>query len=179
MSHYFERVNKALSAIDADTLSNAINEIIKRLSSQNSIFIAGNGGSAAIASHFATDLIKAGYRKNQAVKAFSLSENTAILTATSNDFGYEHIFSWQLSQIAQSGDLLISISSSGNSQNIINALEFAKKNNITTLSLSGFDGGISAKISDIVILTKSEKGDYGPVEDAHSIICHYIASKIK
>ena len=147
--------------------------------SKNKIAIIGNGGSAAIASHFAVDLIKSGNIRSSPIKAFSLTDNSALLTATANDYKYDEVFSWQLKEIANPGDLLFAISSSGNSTNILNAIQCAKELNVHSISLTGFDGGKAAAMADIALVAKSEIGNYGPVEDVHSIVCHYISRQVR
>ena len=178
MHNYIDRVTNALSTVNIADLNNVLDELTQAIKRDRMIFIAGNGGSAAISSHFATDLLKVGYKNNLSIRALSLCDNNSLVTATSNDFGYEHSYSWQLSQLARDSDILITISSSGNSENVLNALKYAKSNNLRSISISGFSGGKSVDISDLNIVTRSQLNDYGPVEDAHSILCHYIAENI-
>jgi len=113
------------------------------------IFICGNGGSAANAMHIANDFIYgAGVKRNKGLKVEALTANSSILTCLANDTGYENIFLEQLKVKAEKGDILISLSGSGNSQNVINAINFAKKNGVKTFSILGFDGGKCKKISE-------------------------------
>ena len=150
-------------------------KIVESSANMKSLYIIGNGGSASISSHFATDLMKAGSQNGMRIAAISLVDSAPVITATSNDFSYEEVFSWQISKLAREGDLLFAISSSGNSANIVKAVELAKELNLVTVSLTGFDGGKVSTISDFSIVTKSRIGNYGPVEDAHAIICHYLS----
>jgi D-sedoheptulose 7-phosphate isomerase len=176
---YFAEVTECLESINSETLRSSLDLILKTSRNRSSIFIIGNGGSAAIASHFATDLLKAGYDRKVPISAYSLVDNSAIVTATSNDMQFENVFAWQLEQIAKKGDLLFAISSSGNSLNIINAVALGRNLGLKTISLAGFDGGELSNLSDIAIITRSAIGNYGPVEDAHSIICHYLSREIR
>jgi phosphoheptose isomerase len=91
---------------------------------------------------------------------------------------FENVFSWQLEQVASPSDLLFAISSSGNSLNIVNAVVVAQKLGLKTITLTGFDGGKISNLSEVAIITKSVIGNYGPVEDAHSVICHYLSREI-
>lgn len=178
MKQYLNEVTACLNSVDNETLESSINFILETSRKKSSIFIVGNGGSAAIASHFATDLLKAGYAGNFPISAYSLVDNSALVTATSNDMQFEYVFSWHLEQIASPSDLLFAISSSGNSSNIVNAVVVAQKLGLKTITLTGFDGGKISKLSDVAIITKSEIGNYGPVEDAHSVICHYLSREL-
>lgn len=143
------------------------------------IYIIGNGGSSAIASHFANDLNKTilGHKGEKQIKrfqAFSLSDNVPVLTAWANDVGYEKIFSEQLKNFAQSKDVLIAISSSGNSLNIIEAARTAKELSLFIIGFAGFDGGKLLPLSDAKIHVPSFK--YPIVESVHESICHLITT---
>lgn len=143
------------------------------------VYLIGNGGSSAIASHFANDLNKTilGHKGQKQVKRFqamSLSDNVPVLTAWANDTGYEKIFSEQLKNFAQPKDVLIAISSSGNSPNIIEAVKTAKNLSLSVIGFVGFDGGKLLELSDAKIFVPSF--DYGIVESSHDAICHLITS---
>jgi D-sedoheptulose 7-phosphate isomerase len=143
------------------------------------VYILGNGGSAAIASHFAIDLQKSGHARGKSIRAISLVDNVSVLTAVSNDIGYQEVFSWQINELCDSKDLLITISSSGNSSNIIHALSAASSKGMKTISISGFEGGKASKLANVSLVAKSEPGEYGLVEDSHSMLCHYISSLLR
>ena len=96
-----------------------------------------------------------------------------------NDFGFKYIFSHQLSNLASAGDLLIVLSASGNSENILEVLGWAKSNQVKTIAMTGFDGGEAKKMADISLHIPTENGDYGVAEDTHSIICHFLSSQFK
>jgi D-sedoheptulose 7-phosphate isomerase len=143
------------------------------------IYLIGNGGSSAIASHFANDLNKTtlghkGEKKVRRFRAICLSDNTPVLTAWANDAGYEKIFSEQLKNFAKPHDVLVAISSSGNSPNIIEAVKTAKEMQMPVVGFIGFDGGKVASLADAKIYIPSVK--YGIVESAHDAICHLITN---
>jgi len=179
LKEYINEVFDCLKNVDRNSIDQALELISTSVKSKSSIYVIGNGGSASLASHFVTDLLKSGSSRGQSIAAISLVDNSALLTATSNDMDFEDVFSWQIRQLAKSGDLLIAISSSGNSKNIVRAVSAAGELGLKTLTISGFDGGLISHIADVSVVTKSSIGNYGPVEDAHSIICHYIARNLR
>jgi len=146
---YLKKINSAFTAeVDRsiEKLAKALNYAWKN---KKNIFICGNGGSAANAMHIANDLIYgAGIKKDKGLKVEALSSNSSVLTCLANDIGYENIFLEQLRVKANKDDILIVLSGSGNSQNVINALNFAKKNKIKSFSILGYSGGECKKISD-------------------------------
>ena len=148
------------------------------ISNKNSIWILGNGGSASTAEHFETDLSFVRYDKTLKINASALTSNSSLITAISNDIGFEKIFSHQLQRKASKGDLCIVISASGNSLNLINGVKVAKLMGLTSIGLLGFDGGELAGQVDFSIIVKTEVGKYGPVEDAHLAICHAISQEL-
>lgn len=174
---YFSKLTKALAAIDRDSITQIVSALDKAEAAGRTIYIIGNGGSAATASHMANDF-SAGLRLREIrnFKAISLSDNSSICTAIANDIGYENIFYAQLKPIMHADDLLIAISCSGNSANIVKAAEYAKSVGATVVGLTGFDGGKLRVISDINYHVDTEKGEYGVVEDAHMILDHLLYS---
>ena len=153
--------------------------ILDCISNKNSIWILGNGGSASTAEHFETDLSFVRYdKKTLKINASALTSNSSLITAISNDIGFEKIFSHQLQRKASKGDLCIVISASGNSLNLINGVKVAKLMGLTSIGLLGFDGGELAGQVDFSIIVKTEIGKYGPVEDAHLAICHAISQEL-
>jgi D-sedoheptulose 7-phosphate isomerase len=144
----------------------------------NSIFFIGNGGSAATASHMANDF-GIGVHKNgdqEPFRVLSLTDNVATMTAVANDHGYDNLFVGQLRTLYRKGDMLVAISASGNSPNVIAAAEWVKARGGKVIGLVGFDGGRLKEICDIRIHIKTRKGEYGPVEDVHIILEHLIHS---
>tara|TARA_B100001027_G_C16228991_1_gene313618 strand:- start:624 stop:1187 length:564 start_codon:yes stop_codon:yes gene_type:complete len=147
--------------------------VLKKIKSKKTLFICGNGGSAANANHAAVDIsnqIK--FKNKRLARCVSLSSNIPMITALANDFGYENIFSMQLDSLGNKGDLLIVFSVSGSSPNVIRAAEKAKKKGIHVLSVSGFSGGKIKKKSDVCINFNSK--NYGLVEDLQMTIIHNI-----
>jgi D-sedoheptulose 7-phosphate isomerase len=142
------------------------------------VFIAGNGGSAATASHMANDLMwgitRGGVRP---MKAISLPDNVALSTAIANDVGYDSVFSVQLEALARPQDLLIAITGSGNSPNILRALTTARRLGLTTIGLLGMDGGKAREMVDVAVVVPSH--DYGPIEDVHMILDHLATAYLK
>jgi D-sedoheptulose 7-phosphate isomerase len=147
--------------------------------SEGKILIVGNGGSSSIAEHFVTDLSRAKNLSGNYVRALYLASNTSLLTADANDFGYSNIFARQVTALANSCDILVAISSSGNSPNVISAILEAKRLGIKTYAFTGFDGGEAHKICDVPIHVPSEIGLYEQVEDVHAMICHFVAMQLK
>ena len=139
-----------------------------RTNEDRTIFIIGNGGSAAISSHITCDLNK----KNLPMpRLVSLTDNTPLITALANDFGYDQIFQKQLEYLAEPGDILIAISGSGNSQNVINAIEYANRMGNVTVGITGFNGGILKKIARYSV--NSNIDDMQVSEDIHMILVHF------
>jgi len=174
---YFAKLKQDFNNFDFKALQAATKLIWNTYSASKTLFFIGNGGSAATAAHMANGFAKgvAGYKGDKLwprFKAISLTESVATFTAWANDVSYDDIFSEQLKNLGQKGDLLVAISASGNSPNIIKAAQTAKKLGLKVLGLSGFDGGKLAKISDVAIVLGDK--DYGRVEDIHLIIHHVI-----
>jgi D-sedoheptulose 7-phosphate isomerase len=178
---------ESINSLDESKLTFFVEKIMETVETKNTIFFAGNGGSASTASHFVNDLLTA-YTYEQSAerpfthkkaKAQSLTESTGIVTGLTNDFNFDDIFSNQLRTISDVGDMLVTISASGNSQNLLNAVSYANKNGIFTVAIVGFDGGKVSKTAQLVIHAKTGNGDYGPAEDVHLVINHAVASLIR
>ncbi|MFH1777344.1 MAG: SIS domain-containing protein [Candidatus Omnitrophota bacterium] len=140
------------------------------------VFLCGNGGSAANAAHIANDLLYL-HSKEKGIKATALTANQAVLTCLVNDFGYENIFSFQLKQLGSAGDLLIVFSGSGNSLNILKAIDTAKKKGIFTSAILGFDGGKCLSLVDIPMYFPVN--DMQIAEDLHIIVGHMLMQWLK
>lgn len=174
---YFSYLNELLTAIDTESISGVIDCFLTARDNNRTIFFAGNGGSASTASHFAQDLGEVGRKTNKpGFRTLSLTDNISLLSAIGNDYGFDKIFSIQLSELFSQGDILVAISASGNSPNVVNAVEFARKAGGKTIGLVGFDGGKMKNMCDHVIHVKTDVGTYGPAEDAHMIMDHLITS---
>ena len=160
---------------------NAVSQIIekKKKSAQqkSKVYILGNGGSAATASHMVNDL-GVGLKRRDLAKfnIISLADNTPVCSAIANDIGYEDIFYMQLRDMLQKDDVVIAISCSGNSANIVKAVEYAKGVDSTIIGVTGFDGGKLKGLSDINFYVQTSSGEYGLVEDMHMILDHIIYS---
>jgi D-sedoheptulose 7-phosphate isomerase len=174
---YLERFHVLLQGLDLDKLARVVDCLHDTRAAGGTVFIAGNGGSAATASHWANDLGKATKVSGEPpIRVLSLSDNVSWFTALANDEGYERVFSGQLENFARPGDVLIVISASGNSPNLVNAVSLARERKMATVGLLGFDGGILKSLVDHCLLLASEKGAYGPVESAHSLVCHLVTA---
>ena len=180
LKEYINYLSTNLDKIDSEKVEQLSNIILEAYKKEKMVFVIGNGGSAANASHFAQDLAK-GTRvsnsQNKFIKALSLTDNLPFLSAVGNDDGYENVFSEQLKTFASQGDLVIAISGSGNSPNIIKAIEWANANGLKTIGITGYDGGKLAKINSFNL--HSELNDMCTVESIHSIIFHYLIIDLK
>lgn len=177
---YIDYLTGLISAIDTGVIEKIIGAVETAGIKEKTIYFIGNGGSAATASHYAND-ISLGTRAagHPHLKAISLTDNVALMTALGNDEGYNRIFARQLEGLVQPGDLLIALSVSGNSPNIIEAVEFAKLQGVLTVGITGFDGGRLHMLADIGLNVPTNKGEYGPAEDAFAIVGHLIGSYLK
>lgn len=174
---YFKHLNDILLNLEVNDIDNVVKCFLTARKNKNTIFFAGNGGSAATASHFAQDLGEVGRKSNKpGFKTLSLTDNVSLISAIGNDYGYDKIFTVQMVEMFNAGDVLVAISASGNSPNIINAVEFAKKTGGKTIGLIGFDGGKMKNLCDHFVHVKTNSGEYGPVEDVHLIMDHLITS---
>lgn len=174
---YVQDLKSVLDKLPFDKLDGLAAAIESAHAAGKQIFIIGNGGSAATASHMMNDLNKGtlGHKGDATWKRFrviALTDNVSLMTAWANDTDYNRIFSEPLKNLAQRGDVLIAISASGNSQNIIAAVEVAKQMGLTVLGLGGFTGGKLAQLADVSFVVPSS--GYGPVEDVHMILDHII-----
>ena len=169
--NYLNILSKSILSSNIENLEKSCKEILKRIRNKKTIYVCGNGGSAAIANHYVVDFLKFFKDKtNLKPKILSLSNNIETITAISNDINYKNVFSYQLDNYYSKGDLLILVSSSGNSKNIIELVKFAKKNKIQTIGFSGFNGGYLKKNCNISLHINAK--NYGISEDAHHILMH-------
>lgn len=177
-NNYLADLIAGIGVIDDAVLEKAYTLIHSTITNGKTIFVCGNGGSAAIAEHLSCDHSK-GVNTNTHLfpKIVCLNSNIALLTATANDMGYDKVFSYPLSLQGTANDLLICISSSGNSDNIVNALDMAKKLGMNTIAFTGFDGGVAKSVCNVSI--HIPVNNYGIVEDAHQILMHVLAQYIR
>ncbi len=177
LSEYLEILASNISKIEEEKLANFTNAIIKLSKNEKRIFVAGNGGSSSIADHLCCDFTKGTFvNKSHRIKTQSLSSNQALFTAIANDFGYQYTFSKQLKMLANEGDGVILISSSGNSENVCNAALTAEELGLVSFSLVGFSGGKLPSLTNYSL--HIPVNNYGIVEDSHQILMHIISQFI-
>jgi len=173
-SDYRGQVIRAAQTIDLSLVEAAIEEFRQALDDDRQIFVFGNGGSASTASHFATDMVKsASHAAPKRFRIIALTDSISTITAYANDLHYEYVFVEQLKNFARPGDLVVAISGSGNSRNVIRALEYATAHGCRRIALTGRDGGKTGLLADIHI--NVAEPHMGRIEDCHLMICHMIA----
>jgi len=176
---FIQEVEKTIQALPKEEIAKALNTIQSVYERDGRIYIFGNGGSLALATHWVSDFNKTIFSHNlekhtKRFQAIRLPTTEEELSAWANDIGYDMVFVGPLQNYLQESDCIIAISSSGNSANIIKAIELAKQNHISTIGLSGFDGGKLNELADVKICVKTEKGRYDLVEGIHAVILHLI-----
>jgi D-sedoheptulose 7-phosphate isomerase len=178
ISAYFRELEQMLRAIAQSDLRRALDMLEEAYRQGRRIFIMGNGGSAATASHFALDLAKNTIMPGAPrVKAISLTDHVPLITAWSNDTHYEHIFAEQLANLLEPGDVVLGISTSGNSPNVINAVKLARQHRAATIGLLGADGGRLKHLVDVCVLAPGQHIEQE--EDAHMILAHVITRHMR
>jgi D-sedoheptulose 7-phosphate isomerase len=170
---YLGRLQSAVDALPMDRLAELGETLYRTYRNGQQVFTLGNGGSASTASHMAADLGKNTSGPNmRRFRILSLNDNQALLTALANDLGYENVFSEQLKNLIRPGDLLVAISASGNSPNVLNAIRYAQEQCAEAVGILGFKGGKAAELVDLSIIVPCDH--YGVVEDIHLIINHIL-----
>lgn len=176
---YFGYLAELLNRFEVQPIIDFIDELEKARQRDATIFIVGNGGSAATASHMATDIgvdvLKKG-KPERPFRAMALTDNTSVMTAIANDEGYENLFVNQLRIHHRPNDMLVAISASGNSPNVVEAVQWVKTKGGRIVTITGFDGGKLKAMADIAIHVETPKGEFGPVEDLHMIVDHVVAN---
>jgi D-sedoheptulose 7-phosphate isomerase len=174
---YLNELKELLESLDLDQFGKIVKMILKAYDEGKNIFVMGNGGSAATASHFACDINKGCcFDLEKKFKMICLNDNIPILLALANDASYDLVFVEQMKNFFNQGDLVIGISGSGNSQNVLNAIKYANKNGGNTVGLSGFSGGRLSQIVDVAFV--AEVDDMQKVEDIHMIVIHMIMQAV-
>ena len=173
---YIDYLSSVLNNISLKDIEKFVEVLLEARERESSIFFIGNGGSAATASHFANDIAIGTRTYEKPFRAISLCDNQAVITAIANDDGYEKIFSQQLQVLLKKQDVVVAISASGNSPNLLDAIDTAKKMNTITVGISAFDGGKMKEMVDISVHVPTEKGEYGPAEDAHMVLDHLVSN---
>jgi len=173
---YLEYLTILISQLDRSAISQFADLLLQSRENKTTTFFLGNGGSASTATHFVNDVSLGSRQFKKPFRAISLCDNQAVITAIANDDGYENIFLQQLQTLATAGDTIVCISASGNSKNLIKAIEYARENNIYVVGLTAFDGGYLKENCDLNIHVPTKIGEYGPAEDLHMVICGLVGS---
>ena len=173
---YLSYLQTILRRVDTAEIGRFIRTLLDARGRGATVFFIGNGGSAATASHFANDLAFGTNDYEQPFRAVSLTDNVPVLTALGNDFGYEEIFVRQLRVLGKKGDVLVGISASGNSPNLIRSFDYARSAGIKTIAITAFDGGKMKAMADEGIHVPTEPKEYGPAEDAHMVLDHLVGA---
>jgi len=175
---YAEEITRACKTIDPAAFDRAATVLLDAYSRDAQLFSCGNGGSASVANHMQCDHIK-GVRTSTDLtpRVLSLSTNVELLTAIANDMGYENVFTYQLQSQARPGDVLVAVSSSGRSPNIVRALTWARDNGLRTIAITGFNGGEARSVAEVSVHVDCT--NYGIVEDLHQAIMHALAQYIR
>ncbi len=182
ITQYVNELKRCLDELDTEMVEKVIEVLLQTYKKKRHVFIMGNGGSAATASHMACDLGKGTLQKiydmhEKRFKVYSLTDNVALMSAYGNDLSFDDIFLQQLRNLVGRDDVVILLSGSGNSKNLVKAAQYAKKSGAKTIGFLGFkDGGKLSKIVDIALITNSLH--YGPCEDIQLVLNHIIASSL-
>lgn len=173
---YLDYLKQVLDGIDRGSIRRFVDTLLDARERGATVFFVGNGGSAATASHFANDLSIGTNDYEKPFRVTSLTDNVPVMTALGNDFGYDEIFVRQLRVHSRPGDVLVGISASGNSPNLVKAFEHARDAGIRTVAITAFDGGRIRQMADDGIHVPTEPKEYGPAEDAHMVLDHLIGA---
>ena len=177
---YVEHLGQLLTRLDFSAVEKFTDLLDNTRRKGQTVFFVGNGGSAATASHWVNDLsIGTQIKGAPYFRALSLTDNVSLLTALGNDRSYQDLFVGQLEVLFRQGDVLVGISASGNSPNVLRAIEYANDHGGTTVGLTGFDGGQMRGLCHLCINVETAKGEYGPVEDVHLVLDHLVTSYLK
>jgi D-sedoheptulose 7-phosphate isomerase len=172
------RLASVVGQVDGEALSEVIEYILEARATGRRVYVMGNGGSSATASHFVCDLVKTAQVAGLApIRAFALADNVPLVTAWANDHAYERIFAEQINALVEDGDVVVGISASGNSPNIVAGLIAAREKGAHTIALVGFDGGDARDLADVAVHVDCH--DYGLVEDTHAALGHAIAAALR
>lgn len=180
IDRHFQRHAEVMEAVATEltpAIGASVNAIVNALVTGNKLLIMGNGGSAADAQHFAAEFVGRFLRERRALPAIALTTDTSLLTAVGNDFGFDQIFKRQIEALAQPGDVVIGISTSGNSSNVALAMESAQQMGCKTIGLLGRDGGIIASLSEIQLTIPVQETPH--IQEAHITIIHLICDLVE
>ncbi len=175
---YFEQITKAAASIDRAKLSQAAEILEQTYRKSNTLFVCGNGGSAAISGTFVCDHSKLVQTDtNLTARVVSLADNMSMVTAIANDLSYDDIFAYQLQTLANFGDTLLTISASGDSENVVKAATWARENKMEVVAFTGFEGGRMAELASVHLHVEAD--NYGVIEDVHQSLMHLLAQFIR
>jgi len=176
-AEYLREFADVLRQLDLDAVERVVECLRTARDADGTVYVAGNGGSAATASHWANDLGKGTKASGRAfMRVMCMSDNVSWLTALANDEGYDRVFSGQLENFAGPGDVFVAISASGNSENLIHAVDLAHERGVVTVALVGFDGGALKDRVDESLWLPTEPGQYGLVETGHTVLCDILTT---
>ena len=175
---YFDQAGRAAASVDRARLAAAAELLGAAYARRATVYVCGNGGSASISNHLVCDHLK-GVQTDTTTrpKVISLSANLETITAIANDISYDDVFVYQLRTLAGAGDVLTTISSSGDSENVVRACKWAKENECTVIAMTGFTGGRSAELADVNLHVDGD--NYGIVEDIHQSLMHVLAQYLR
>lgn len=173
---YLRRLREVLEGIAQEEVEGFVSQLLRARERESTIYFIGNGGSAATSAHFANDLAVGTRQLVKPFRVISLVDNVATLTALGNDYGYDQVFSRQVAVYGKENDLLVGISASGNSPNLVEAFDTAKTKSMTTIAITAFDGGRLREMADYSVHVPTSRGEYGPAEDAHMVLDHLITN---
>jgi D-sedoheptulose 7-phosphate isomerase len=177
---YAARIIALLEQLDVSAVGRLANLLLEARAAGRTVFVAGNGGSAATASHWALDLMHGTHvTGSPPLRAISLVDSIAGITALANDRDFGHVFEAQLEKLLQPEDVLVVISASGNSSNVIRAVRYANAHGGKTVGVLGFDGGHLKEICQLAVVVPTAPGEYGPVEDIHLFLNHALTTWLK
>ncbi len=175
---YVDQLSDLLAKMDVRTVDRVTDLLFLAYRENRQVFVLGNGGSASTASHHVLDYVKtAAVDGRRRLRAFCLSDNIGFTTALANDIGYEATFIYPLESYSAAGDVVVAISGSGNSPNVVKACEWAKANGLVLVALTGFSGGVIGPMADVHVHVPSD--NYGMIEDLHLAIGHMVAQSLK
>jgi D-sedoheptulose 7-phosphate isomerase len=175
---YRDEMARAWASVDLAAFDRAATMLDATIRARRMIYACGNGGSSAISGHLLCDFLKGIQTDTKLLpRVVSLASHLELITAIANDIAYDEIFAYQLRTMAAPGDVLITVSSSGNSENIVRAIDWARQNGVSTIAMTGFSGGRSAKLADVVLHVAAE--NYGIVEDIHQSMMHALAQYLR
>jgi len=174
---YLDEFLRLLEGVAVEDIERFVDHLRVARDAEGTVYVAGNGGSASTASHWANDLGKATKASSRAfMRVMCMSDNVSWLTALANDEGYDRVFSGQLENFAGPGDVLVVLSASGNSPNLIEAVQLAKRRGVLTTALLGFDGGMLKELVDEYLWLPTQAGQYGLTESGHAVLCDILTT---